>query len=142
MPFANQTTAVNTAILNIMTASKEEEFEFRHFSELESIGIQPNQTDETSDFLRHYQDTSISLKDGKYHAKLPWKPEQPVLPSNAAIAEKRTRSMIHRLSNDPEKLKMYNDVIVSQEKTRFHRKGGEPKQEHSNLPLYSTSRRN
>ncbi len=126
MPFANQTTAVNTAILNIMTASKEEEFEFRHFWELESIGIQPNQTDETSDFLRHYQDTSISLKDGKYHAKLPWKPDQPVLPSNAAIAEKRTRSMIHRLSNDPEKLKMYNDVIVSQEKQDFIEKVENP----------------
>ncbi|CAB3989911.1 Hypothetical predicted protein [Paramuricea clavata] len=116
IPLTNQTSALNTTILNIMTASKDDEFEFRRFWELESIGIQPREKDDTSDFLQQYQDTSISLKDGKYHAKLPWKPDQPILPPNAEIAAKRTRSMVRRMANDPEKLKMYNDVIINQEK--------------------------
>ncbi|XP_028410384.1 uncharacterized protein LOC114533007 [Dendronephthya gigantea] len=97
-----------------MTASKDVEFELQRFWELDSIGIRSDQKDDTSEFLLHYQDTSISLKDGKYHAKLPWKPEQPILPSNVRIAQQRTRSMVKRLAADPEKLMMYNDVIVNQ----------------------------
>jgi hypothetical protein len=126
IPLTNQTSALNTAILNIMTASKDDEFEFRRFWELESIGIQPRQKDDTSDFLQQYQDTSISLKGGKYHAKLPWKPDQPILPPNAEIAAKRTRSMVRRMANDPEKLKMYNDVIINQEKQGFIEKVENP----------------
>ena len=126
-----------------MTASKDDEFEFRRFWELESIGIQPREKDDTSDFLQQYQDTSISLKDGKYHAKLPWKPDQPTLPPNAEIAAKRTRSMVRRMANDPEKLKMYNDMIINQEKQSFIEKVENPNMNTRTCHrLYSSSRRN
>ncbi|XP_028408804.1 uncharacterized protein LOC114531382 [Dendronephthya gigantea] len=110
----NQTSTLNATILNVMTASKYVEFELQRFLELDSIGIWSDQKDDTSEFLLHYQDTSISLKDGKYDAKLPWKPEQPILPSNVRIAQQRKTSMVKRLAADPEKPMMYNNVIVNQ----------------------------
>ena len=37
----------------------------------------------------------------------------------ADITERRTRSMVQYLAKDPQKLKMYNDVIIDQEKHGF-----------------------
>ena len=66
------------------------------------------------DFLKYYQDSSIMLEDGRYSAKLPRRPEHPPLPSNAEITKHRTCSMIRKLTTDPEKLRMYNDIIQEQ----------------------------
>ena len=61
-----------------MTEPKEVEMQLERFWNLESIEILPNEaTHENTEFLRHYQDTSITLKDGRYHAKLPWKQDPP-----------------------------------------------------------------
>ena len=59
------------------------------------------------------------LEDGRYSAKLPWRPEHPPLPSNAEITKQRTRSMIRKLTADPEKLRMYNDIIQEQQSRGF-----------------------
>ena len=125
-PTVRQTSTLSTTILHAMMGSAEDEFEFRRFWELEFIGIQPSQNDDASEFLHQYQNSSISLKDGKYHAKLPWKADQPFLPFNAGIAQKRTRSIVQRMANDPEKLEMYNNVIVNQEKQGFIEKVENP----------------
>ena len=78
VPSSNQSSTLNANILYIMTEPKEVEMQLERFWNLESIEILPNEaTHENTEFLRHYQDTSITLKDGRYHAKLPWKQDPP-----------------------------------------------------------------
>ena len=116
----NQSTMVRASILHVMTTRKQDELDLKRFWNLESIGIKPPEpTDETTAFLRHYQDTSITLQGKGYNAKLPWKEDHPPLPTNTDITQRRTRSMVHHLAKDPQKLKMYNDVIVEQERRGF-----------------------
>ena len=103
-----------------MTSHKQDEFDLERFCNLESIGTKsPEATDETTTFLRHYQDTSITLQEKGYNAKLLWKEDHPPLPTNFAITQRRTCSMVHHLAKDPQKLKMHNDVIVEQERRGF-----------------------
>ena len=102
-----------------MTEHHQEQFDLERFWRIESVGVQPNSSEETPDFLKYYQDSSIMLEDGRYSAKLPWRPEHPPLPSNAEITKQRTRSMIRRLAADPEKLHMYNDIIQEQQSRGF-----------------------
>ena len=120
VPTTRQSTSIRASILHVMTSHKQDEFDLERFWNLESIGIKPPAaTDETTAFLRHYQDASITLRDKGYNAKLPWKEDHPPLPTNFDITQRRTRSMVHHLAKDPQKLKMYNDVIVEQERRGF-----------------------
>ena len=102
-----------------MTDHQQEEFDLERFCRIESVGVQPTSSEDTFDFLQYYQDTSIMLEDGRYSAKLPWQPERPFLPSNAEITKQRTRSMVRRLAADPDKLRMYNDIIQEQQSRGF-----------------------
>ena len=100
-----------------MTSHKQDEFDLERFWNLESICIKlPEATDETTAFLSHYQDTFNTLQEKGYNAKLPWKEDHSPLPTNSDVSQRRTRSMVHHLAKDPQKLKMYNDVIVEQER--------------------------
>ena len=84
VPNANQSAMVRTSILHVMTAHKQDEFELERLLNLNSVGIKPPETtDASTDFLRHYQDTSITVTDKGYTAKLPWRSEHPPLPTNA-----------------------------------------------------------
>ena len=116
---SNHSENLNTSILNVVTEHHQEQFDLERFWRIESVGVQPNSSEETPDFLKYYQDSSIMLEDGRYSAKLPWRPEHPPLPSNAEITKQRTRSMIRRLAADPEKLHMYNDIIQEQQSRGF-----------------------
>ena len=63
-----------------MTSHKQDEFDLELFCNLESVRIKPSEaTDETTAFLRHYQDTSIALYGKGYNEKLPWKEDHPLL---------------------------------------------------------------
>ena len=68
--------------------------------------------DEDKDFVKSYQESSIHLADGRFSAKLPWKPSHPPLPTNKTIASGRNRST-------PEQLRMYADIFAEQEKRGF-----------------------
>ena len=60
------------------------------FLNLESIGIKPLEaTDETITFLHHYQDTSVTLQEKGYNAKLPWREDHLPLPTNIDITQKK-----------------------------------------------------
>ena len=111
---SNHSESLNTSILNVVTEHRQEQFDLERFWQIESVGVQPDSSEEMPDFLKYYQDSSITLEDGRYSAKLPWRPEHPPLPSNAEVTKHRTRSMIRKLTTDPEKLRMYNDVIQEQ----------------------------
>lgn len=105
---------LNTSISNVVTEHQQEEFDLERW-QIESVGVQPNSSEKTSDFLKDYQDSSIVFKDSCYSARLPWRPEHPPLPSNAEFTKQRTRTMIRKLAANSEKLRMYDDIIQDQQ---------------------------
>ncbi|XP_077865924.1 uncharacterized protein LOC144353209 [Saccoglossus kowalevskii] len=67
--------------------------------DLETIGIKdtiaPNIPKPCSDEqYKTYTEHSLTTEDGRYTAKLPWKPDHPILPTNFKLAEIRTRNML------------------------------------------------
>ena len=64
VPTTSQSTSIRASILHVKTSHKQDEFDLERFWNLDSIGVKPpTATDETTAFLRHYQDTSITLRD-------------------------------------------------------------------------------
>ena len=59
--------------------------------------------------------TLIPCSQRPFDTPLPWRPEDPPLPSNAEITKQRTRSIIRKLTADPEKLPIYSDIIQEQQ---------------------------
>ena len=116
---SNHSESLNSYILSVVTEHQQEEFDLERFWRIESVGVLPNSSEDTPDFLKYYQDTSIMLEDGRYSARLPWQPEHPPLPSNAKITKQRTHSMVRRLAANPEKLHLYNDIIQEQQSRGF-----------------------
>ena len=57
--------------------------------------------------------------DGLYVVKFPWKPNHPYLPSNRGICEKRIKFLARKLSQTPEQLKTYGNIIAEQLTSRF-----------------------
>ena len=109
-----------SSILNVMLSHKPEEFNLEQFWKLESIGINSNETDEESDtFLESYQENSIEFKDNKYFAGLPWKKEHDELPTNFVVTKRRTENVIMRLSQKPDLLQKYGEIIADQERRGF-----------------------
>ena len=112
----------SSVMLNILTTHHQEESTIEKFWKLESIGIESdgkNESSEDSDYLQNYQKNSIMFEDGHYTAKLPWKPEHPELASNFEIGKARTLNTIMRLSNDLRLLEKYGEIIQDQEKRGF-----------------------
>ncbi|VDI52882.1 Hypothetical predicted protein [Mytilus galloprovincialis] len=66
-----------------------------------------------------YEETAISYNNKRYIAKLPWKAEHPPLPTNKAVAFRRTESVIKRLQKEPKLLLKYGEIIDEQEKRGF-----------------------
>ncbi|VDI00510.1 Hypothetical predicted protein [Mytilus galloprovincialis] len=65
------------------------------------------------------QYTHSSNSRSSYIAKLPWKAEHPPLPTNKAVAFRRTESVIKRLRKEPKLLLKYGEIIDEQEKRGF-----------------------
>ncbi|XP_052238434.1 uncharacterized protein LOC127849725 [Dreissena polymorpha] len=109
-------------VLNVMMpqSHKSEEMALERFWNLESIGINAAEKNETAiEYLQNYQNNFISFSDGKYCAKLPWKQYHPSLPSNYGVAMRRTEATIKRLSEDPFILQKYGQIIAEQERRGF-----------------------
>ena len=64
-------------------------------------------------------DTCISFSEGKYIAKLPWEEDHPPLPTNYAVALRRTETMIRRLRKEPCLFDKYGEIISEQIKRGF-----------------------
>ena len=68
---SNHSESLNTSILNVVTEHRQEQFDLERFWQIESVGVQPDSSEEMPDVLKYYQDSSIMLEDGRYSAKLP-----------------------------------------------------------------------
>jgi hypothetical protein len=114
------TTSLNATILKVIVSNEHESKALERFWNLESIGILPDEiTTHEDKFVKEYQDSSIRLVNGRYCAKLPWKPNHDPLPTNEAVARGRTRSTVRRLAKDPKILKTYSELINEQLKRGF-----------------------
>ncbi|VDI39827.1 Hypothetical predicted protein [Mytilus galloprovincialis] len=91
--------------------------------------LQPlsNTTDvETVDYMETNQKSAIEFRENKYIAKLPWKPDHEPLPTNFFVTKRRTENVIRKLSQDPEMLKVYGQIIKDQERRGFIEKVKDP----------------
>ena len=99
-------------MMNIMTSHSAEEVDLERFWKVEPLGIEKVEPDQTHDsYLAECQSASITFQDGKYFAKLPWKHNHSVLPTNKEIAQRRTQHVILRLKRDPNLLQVYGNII-------------------------------
>jgi len=88
------------------------------FWEIESSGTLPQE--KTSDqFTNTYLKSITRQDDGSYVAKFPWKEDHAPLPSNYQVTKRRTRSLVKRLSDTPDLMKIYNQIIKEQENRGF-----------------------
>ena len=100
-----------TYVLNVGTVTQSDvnkglQQQLRAFWELESIGICHDESSVSQRF-----EGSINFKNGRYEVTLPWKdPEQSLL-DNYQISHKRLMGLIRRLRQDPDTLRMYDEVI-------------------------------
>ena len=51
---SNHSENLNTSILNVVTEHHQEQFDLERFWRIESVGVQPNSSEETPDFLKYY----------------------------------------------------------------------------------------
>ncbi|XP_071127724.1 uncharacterized protein [Mytilus edulis] len=117
----------NVGMYNILTSHKPEELNLERFWELESLGVDSNTTDvETVDYMETNQKSAIEFRENKYIAKLPWKPNHEPLPTNFFVTKRRTENVIRKLSQDPEMLKVYGQIIKDQERRGFIEKVKDP----------------
>jgi transposase InsO family protein len=106
-------------MLNVITAPPNVE-DLERFWKLESMGICEDESEKsTSGILETYKENSITYKDGRYTAKLPWKEDHPVLPTNYEVCRRRTENTIRRLSSEPDLLQQYGQIIEDQLKRGF-----------------------
>lgn len=119
-PISNGRNSKSTSMMNILVAHKKEELDLEKFWKLESMGIDAKENEtEMTESMENFMTNSIRLENGRYTTKLPWIENAPELPSNKETAQRRTASVIRRLTKDPEMFRMYGEIIADQEKRGF-----------------------
>ncbi|XP_071145320.1 uncharacterized protein [Mytilus edulis] len=114
--------------MNILTDHRAVVCDLEKFWNLESLGVSGSDNIKSqSKVVREYGEKCIILENGKYTAKLPWKPDFLPLPHNMELVKQRTGNVIRRLANKPNILKMYGDIIMEQERRHFIEKVEETK---------------
>ncbi|XP_060588234.1 uncharacterized protein LOC132743696 [Ruditapes philippinarum] len=108
-------------VMEVIATHVSETTDLTRFWDIESMGVSKGDCEDTdaSSYLQQYQKSCISFSDGNYTAKLPWKQNHQPLPSNYNITKKRTECAIKRLSQKPQMLMKYNDIIQEQENRGF-----------------------
>ncbi|XP_053374153.1 uncharacterized protein LOC123529978 [Mercenaria mercenaria] len=108
------------SMLNVMTMHVQEEVNLERFWEVESLGVEQKSVHQGyEEYIKQYQNTGISYENGKYIAKLPWKENHPILPSNELISRRRTVSVVNRLRKEPELFQKYREILSEQVKRGF-----------------------
>ena len=100
-----------TTMFIATNSNRDTEANVQSYWDLETIGIKDAQENQFN-YMDHYRENCLKFKDGHYSARLPWKDDHSALPTNYALAEKRTRTMIQRLT--PELRNTYNGTIEEQ----------------------------
>ena len=116
-PLPLSSTQLPMSILLQFTTTPEE-IDLQQLWSIEASGTDTHECG--SSFLRSYQSNNIyQLPDGTYTAKFPWKDDKPHLPSNYNICKGRTNSLLTRLRQNPQLLKVYDNILMEQERRGF-----------------------
>ncbi|XP_071128314.1 uncharacterized protein [Mytilus edulis] len=120
-PVPTRASNASFSMMNILVCHKQEECDLEKFWKLESLGIDAKEQNDPdlAESIENYLQTSITKKNDKYIAKLPWRENAPELPTNEDIAKRRTESVIRRLKKDPEMFRKYGEIITDQEQRGF-----------------------
>ena len=118
MPINKENNKVAQHMMNVIT-SPPNPLDLERFWKLESLAITSEEEAGDPSDLKLYMDTCISFSEGKYIAKLPWKEDHPPLPTNYAVALRRTETMIRRLRKEPCLFDKYGEIISEQIKRGF-----------------------
>ena len=125
----------STVILNtnVLETTK---YDLQKFWMIESTGTSPIPFNCDNDSAAQmYIGSNITRSpDGSYTAKFPWKPNRTPLPTNFALCERRTRSLVKKLSQTPELLTTYDNILSEQTAQGFIEKSISNNQ----LSLHST----
>ena len=84
------------------------------FWKLETIGIRKSPTISDDDKAISESNKSIKMVNERYRVYWPWREVNPDLPNNYKLVYGRLNSVVKRLRENPEMLKMYNNVIKDQ----------------------------
>ncbi|XP_002741926.1 uncharacterized protein LOC100373242 [Saccoglossus kowalevskii] len=115
---SNSVTAFHfTAEIQALRTSQVLDKNIASFWDLESIGIreQINQDPVTvghTEQYKQYSQNCLDVVNGRFSAKLPWKPNHDPLPTNYYATEQRTRNMVRKLPRDI--IQAYDKVITDQ----------------------------
>ena len=103
-----------TAQFNAQKPPTEQKPQLEDFWKLETLGIsEPVSVNDDDKALQKFNDT-VRFEDGRYQVTWPWKQECPSLPTNYELAMGRLRSLVNRLTRNPEHLTKYDAVIQDQ----------------------------
>ena len=89
------------------------------FWSIESAGTLPAQPQSCNQFTDNYLKSIVQDESGSYVVKYPWKNDHAPLPTNFKVCARRTRALARRLTNTPDLLQMYNNIIKEQERRGF-----------------------
>ena len=103
-----------TAQFNAQKPPTEQKPQLEDFWKLETLGIsEPVSVNDDDKALQKFNDT-VRFEDGRYQVTWPWKEEYPSLPTNYELAMGKLRSLVNRLTRNPEHLTKYDAVIQDQ----------------------------
>ena len=100
------------SLLTLEDPAPEEDIRF--LWSLDSIGIcEEEMHPDEKNAIQKFED-GIKYDGNKYIARLPWKKDPAILPTNLAIAKTMLKSSLERLRLNPEKLGVYDKIIKTQ----------------------------
>ncbi|XP_071138800.1 uncharacterized protein [Mytilus edulis] len=91
----NGSTSKQSAMMNILTDHRAVVCDLEKFWNLESLGVSGSDNIKSqSEVVKEYGEKSIILENGKYTAKLPWKPDFLPLLYNMELVKQRTVALL------------------------------------------------
>ncbi|XP_063436301.1 uncharacterized protein LOC134717737 [Mytilus trossulus] len=109
----NGSSSKQSAMLNILTDHRAVVCDLEKFWNLEALGVSGSDTIKSqSEVVREYGEKSIILENGKYTAKLPWKPDFLPLPHNMELVKQRTEQERRHFIEKVEETKLPTDRPV------------------------------
>lgn len=114
----NESTSLVTHVLRttmtVEESNRKLERQLHRFWDLESVGI----IDEEHTIYDQFRDM-VQFRDGRYEVFLPWKDSSEVIPDNYPLCVRRLNSLLRRLSQSPQLLQQYDQVIQKQAEMRI-----------------------
>lgn len=89
-------------------------FNLEKFWSLESIGILDDPSISDEDVAIQIFNETVQFDGKRYNVTWPWKNKEPELPENYELAFGRLKSLMLRMKDSPEILKMYNEILQDQ----------------------------